>query len=136
MGLPVGLPTGTPHTGILHEMEIIPIMKQILYQKLMLYHNLINSDERRVAKVIVQEQEKRGHKENWYGNLREESEKIGLNVSEQNVKGKIKSVWKKEIKEKIKESVKEERKIETDRKKKLRFIRECSAVDGVVTSKA
>ena len=45
-----GLPKCTPYIGMLFEMEITPIMKQLLYKKLMLFHNFIHSDDRRVAK--------------------------------------------------------------------------------------
>ena len=46
----------TPYIGILMETGIWPIKEKIEYQTLMLYHNLINSDEERVAKLLVREQ--------------------------------------------------------------------------------
>ena len=46
----VGLPKGTPYWGVLYELDVTPITDLILYKRLMLYHNLINSDDRRVAK--------------------------------------------------------------------------------------
>ena len=53
-----GLPKCTPYWGLLHELGILPIMSTLTYKKLMLYHNIINSDDERVTKQLVKEQEK------------------------------------------------------------------------------
>ena len=56
-----GMPQSTSYWGLLYELDITPIIHQILYKKLMLFHNLMNSDDRRIAKKIVGEQLKSGH---------------------------------------------------------------------------
>ena len=67
----------------------------------MLYHNLINSDDNRVAKHIIKAQERSGHEECLFGNMKRESEELGIELKEELVNGKLKSVWKEEVKEKI-----------------------------------
>ena len=74
----------------------------------MVYHNLLNSDEDRVAKHIVREQEKSKYEECWYGNVKREGKGIGIEVNEKAVLGKPKSSWKKYVKGRIKEAFKAE----------------------------
>ena len=93
-----GLPKSTPYWGLLFELNILPIMLVLTYKKIMLYHNIVNSDERRVAKQIVREQEKSGFRDCWFGNVEEEGGKIGIKICEELVKGKQKSKWKKRSK--------------------------------------
>ena len=45
-----GLPKATPYWGLLYELDILPIKLLLTYRKLMLYHNFMNSDDRRVVK--------------------------------------------------------------------------------------
>ena len=88
----------------------------------MLFHNLMNSDDQRIAKSIVKEQAKSGHDLCWYGNLRKESEQIGLVLHEELVVGKIKSRWKKEVKEKIGADVERKMGMEKTERRKMRFL--------------
>ena len=118
-----GLPKSTSYLGLLYELNITPIIHHILYKKLMLFHNLINSDDRRIAKKIVQEQAKSGHEGCWFGNLREESMEIGLDLNEEMVVGKIKSRWKKEVKDKIEADVERIMEMEMSEGRKMRFLR-------------
>ena len=53
-----GLPKSTPYWGMLYELDIIPIRLHIIYKRLMVYHNMMNSDDERVAKKIIKEQER------------------------------------------------------------------------------
>ena len=117
-----GMPKSTPYWGLLHELDIIPIKLHITYKRLMVYHNMINSDEERVARRIVKEQEKSGHEECWFGNVKKEGAEIGIEVNEKAVLGKQKSKWKKQVKEKIRESFEKEIGIKKQNGKKLRFL--------------
>ena len=47
-------------------------MLSLTYQKLMLYHNLINSDDERVGKMVVEAQENSGLDKCWYDERGEE----------------------------------------------------------------
>ena len=122
-----GLPKATPYWGLLYELDILPIKLLLTYRKLMLYHNFMNSDDRRVVKYLIKEQEKSGHKDCWYGNVRDEGESIGVLVCENEVVGKPKSKWKRMIKGKIKEAF--EKEVEEKKKisKKLRFLQKKGA---------
>ena len=71
----LGLPKATPYWGILYELDIMPINLVLSYRKLMLYHSIMNSDDRRVIKDLLREQEKSQYKACWYGNVREEGER-------------------------------------------------------------
>ena len=97
-----GLPKTTPYWGIIHELGILPIILTLTYRKLMLYHNLINSDDERLAKVLVEAQEESEIQECWYAEVKKEAKEIGIELKREIVKGKLKSTWKREVKEKIK----------------------------------
>ena len=117
-----GLPKSTPYWGLLHELNIIPIKLLITYKRLMVYHNLMNSDDDRVAKHIVREQEKSGYEECWFGNVKREGEGIGIEVNEKAVLGKLKSRWKKQVKRKVREAFDAELKNKKREGRKLRFL--------------
>ena len=65
---------------------------------------LINSDDSRIAKKVIQQQEADGYEECWFANLKQDASMINIEVEESNVKEVKKSVWKKNIKGKIKEA--------------------------------
>ena len=116
-----GLPKSTPYWGMLYELDIIPIRLHITYKRLMVYHNMMNSDDERVAKRIIKEQERREYKECWFGNMQEEAKEIGMKVNEKAVLGKPKSVWKKEVKAKIRTAFENQATHKKKQGKKLRF---------------
>ena len=88
-----GLSKLTPYWGLLYELNIMPIMYRIMYKRMMLYHDIINSDERREIKKVVQEQEASGYERCWFGNLKSEGRTVDIEVREELVKGKKKSKW-------------------------------------------
>ena len=117
-----GLPKSTPYWGMLHELGIRPIMLMLTYQKLMLYHSLINSDKDRIGKIVVEAQEESGLNKCWYDEVRKEALEIGISLNKELVKEKQKSKWKKEVKEKI--GIAAEKEIESNKKnsRKMRFL--------------
>ena len=117
-----GLPKSTPYWGMLHELGILPIMLSLTYQKLMLYHNLINSDDERVGKMVVEAQENSGLDKCWYDEVRKEAHEIGIGLKKEIVKGKMKSKWKKEVKDKIWAAVEKEMEIKKKESTKMRFL--------------
>ena len=117
-----GLPKSTPYWGLLYELNVIPIKLHITYKRLMVYHNLMNSDDDRVAKQIIKEQEKDGYEECWFGNVKREGKSIGIEVNEEAVLGKQKSVWKKQVKEKIRVAFEAEMAVKKQHGVKLRFL--------------
>jgi hypothetical protein len=118
-----GLPKTTPYWGLINELGVMPIISRLTYKKLMLYHNIINSDEDRIAKHLVREQERRGIEECWFGEVKKEASGIGIRLSEDQVKGKLKSEWKKEVKERVQEKVTKDLEEKKKEGKKLRFLR-------------
>ena len=116
------MPKSTPYWGVLKEFDILPIKLLLTYKKLMLYHNVVNSDEGRVARKIIEEQEKNGHEKCWYGNVKEEGERIGIEVNKKKVEGMMKSKWKKEVKGKVKEEFEKEIMDRSKREGKMRFL--------------
>ena len=117
-----GLPKSTPYWGLLYELDVIPIKYVITYKRLMLYHNIMNSDDKRVIKHIVREQEASEYEKCWFGNLKREGENCGIIVNEDLVRGKRKSKWKKEVKKKIEMAVKKEMEEKKKCSKKMRFL--------------
>ena len=117
-----GLPKTTPYWGLIHELGVMPIISRVTYKKLMLYHNIVNSDDSRVAKKLVLEQERRGIVECWFGEVKREAKEIGIMLGREQVQGKPKSAWKREVKEKVGESVKKKLLEQKKESKKLRFL--------------
>ena len=125
----LGLPRSTPYYGVLYETKIIPARLEIWYRKLMLYHGIINSDEDRIVKKILIEQERSQQVKCWFSELKEIGDKIGMEVRGDKAKEKRKSEWKKEAKEKVR---KEADRMETEKiknMKKLRFLKAGRAVE-------
>ena len=117
------LPKTTPYWGLINELDVMPIMMKLTYKKLMLFHNIMNSDDDRIVKGVIQEQEKSGIKECWVGNIIEEAGNLGIVVSGNIVKGMKKSTWKKVVKKKITEAVERELAKMKEESKKLRFLK-------------
>ena len=99
------LPRSTPYCALLMEVGWWPMKARIAYKKLMLYHNIMRSGKKRVARKLVIEQEKEARKTTWLASVKEEIEiyKISLNVMET-----LKSTWKREVKKQINKEVEEE----------------------------
>ena len=93
---------------------------------MMLYHNILNSDDDRLVKRTVEYQEMSGHEKCWFGNLKKEGEELGIEVNEGKVKGVMKSNWKREVKKKIQMAVEKKISEKKTDSKKLRFIKEGS----------
>ena len=117
-----GLPKSTPYWGILYELDILPVHLHLTYKKLMLYHNIVNSDELRKTKTLVEKQKQMGHEECWFGNVKSEAAKIGICLGKQCVLNMKKSKWKKEVKEKISKAFNQEFECRRDSMEKLRFL--------------
>ena len=49
----LGVPQSTPYWGMLHELDIIPVKLLLTYKRMMVYHNIINSDEERIVRTIT-----------------------------------------------------------------------------------
>ena len=100
----------------------------------MLYHNLVNSDDDRIAKHIVKAQEISGYEECWFGNAKREGMEIGIELSEDEVKGKSKSVWKTQVKKKIKMAVEKKMEEKRSTSRKMRFLSQKNGSETYLTN--
>ena len=91
----LGLPISTPHMGILLETGMWTMKARVAYKKLMLCNNILQSEESRVTKKIVEEQQKEERKGTWF-------EEIKGYIKHYEIEGDpsimLKSSWKKEVK--------------------------------------
>ena len=97
---------------------------RIFYRKLMLFHNLIKSNEKRMAKKILIDQLEQQRNNCWYSELEEQMEKYKIFDEIEQIKCYKKSKWKKLVKDKIQQYVNKGYQRESKSMKKLRFVNE------------
>ena len=93
------LPKTTPYCAMLMEVGWWTVKARVSYRRLMLYHNIMKSDDRRTIKKIVEEQKKETRESTWLASVKKDLEKYNLEVID--VEEVLKSTWKKEVKKKI-----------------------------------
>ena len=64
------LPHSTPYEAILLEFGMPTMKSRVEYRKLMLYHNIVNSDERRIVKKVIEEQRKMDREGTWFDGIK------------------------------------------------------------------
>ena len=96
----LGLPKSTPYCALLMEVGWWTMRARLAYKKLMLYHNIVRSDEKRVVKKIVKVQEDEKRETTWYSSIVREMKKYSITLE---AKDTLKSTWKKEVKARITE---------------------------------
>ena len=114
------VPISTSYIGLIMETDTWPANQRIQYSIMMLYHNIMNSDHKRVARKIIAEQAKSNHKNTMISKVKQIAQEIGLKIK--NVENMSKSKWKKQVKEKIGKSIEERTKQEMANKTKARTI--------------
>ena len=87
----------------------------------------MNSDENRIARKIVVEQENSGLENCWFSEVKKEGESIGIAVEKEQVIDVPKSTWKRTVKIKIRKSFEQKCKEKIGNMTKLRFLNKCSA---------
>jgi hypothetical protein len=114
------LPKTTPYLGLLNEVGVWTIKERLKYRKIMLYHNLINSNNNRLAKRLVMEQREQQEDDTFYETVKEMLLTLGINISEVNkmTKAAVKKMVKERIGERMVTIFKE------TKMKKLRFIKD------------
>ena len=95
-----------------------PADQRIQYSIMMLYHNIMNSDHKRVARKILVEQAKSNYKNTMISKVKQIAQEIGLKMK--NMEHMSKSKWKKHVKEKIEKSIEKRTKQEMANKTKAR----------------
>ena len=115
------VPNSTPYMGVLMETGMWTMEARINYRKLMLFHNIKNSDDGRVIKQILNVQEEEVRDTTWYADVERLMELYQITTQVTQV---LKSSWKKEVKEKIKKLVELEIKEKCVESRKTRTVRE------------
>ena len=97
----MGLPTTTPYIGVLYETGIWRVEEMLVYKRMMLYHNIMNSKDSRVVKKVMKEEEINGPPGCWLEKVKEDADEMEIVINEEGCKRKMKSEFKREVKKKI-----------------------------------
>ena len=107
----------TPYMALLWELGIPTMKARISYRKLMLYHNLNHSDERRIAKKVMEAQIAMDRESTWLGGIYKLLKEYNI---ENTVQDELKSQWKKKVKIQLQTITEEEIKKECTGRSKAR----------------
>ena len=92
---------------------------RVAYKKMMLYHNIVTSNNKRVTKKLIHEQQKMKRKTTWYAGVKELMERCEIELVPEET---LKSTWKAHVKKKIGEAMEREIVEECRRMKKTRTV--------------
>ena len=115
------VPISTPYLGILMETGVWPITYVIDYKKIVLLHQIMNSNDGRLLKRIILEQSKQVYA-NWYNSVKTLCESYGIDISYENLLNHSKKKWKTYVKKIINGKVTEYLQQLCNRMKKLRHV--------------
>ena len=110
----------TPYWGLLAEVGIWPVENRIEYKKIMLFHNIVTSDEKRLARKLVEDQIRSPYNNCWGESIIDICRKYDIDVEQ--VKFYKKKALKKEIKEKIEKEINKSIESKKQEMSKLRFV--------------
>ena len=99
------MPPSTPYCALLMETGWWTMRGRLAYSRMMLYHNILRSEEKRPIRKIILEQEKEERKTTWLNNVLNEINAYNISLDP---KKSLKSTWKKEVKTKITERMEKE----------------------------
>ena len=133
----------TPYWGLIAETGIWPVRQRLEYKKVMLFHNIITSNSKRLVKELVEDQIRRPYKGCWGESVKEICTKYNLKEDEiaqytkQDLKKEIKAKIAKEIEEKIGQKKLEMTKLRfTDGKGKKEYIERLNTKEAIIMLKA
>ena len=101
----IDVPKTTPYVGMLNETGIWNVHHQLIYKRLMLYHNIMNAKGERFVRKLIIEEEKDPFQGCWVEKVAEDAEQLGLKLEK--LRKELKSKAKKEIKKAIERSMNE-----------------------------
>ena len=113
------VPSTTPYYPMLYELGLPTMISRIHYRKLMLYHSITNSGERRIATNMLNAQRVMDREGTWLGGVKKILVEYGIDDT---AKDDLKSRWKKKVKEKIKYKVEQRVRAECTGKSKSRTV--------------
>ena len=88
---------GTSYYGIIAETGIWPYKYVVIYKRLMLLHNIIHSDERRIIRQLILNQ-KELEEETWYSGVKMWMKTLNIPEDPKKICDLKKSAWKKLVK--------------------------------------
>ena len=112
------IPKTTPNLGLLNETGVWTIEERMKYRKIMLYHNLMNSSDDRLAKRVILQQINEEEEDSFYETVKQMLRTLNIDIVD--VKQMTKAELKKKVKERIGASM--VMKFKQLQMKKLRFI--------------
>lgn len=114
------LPRTTPYWGMLSELGIWSMEKRVEYRKLMLFQNIMKSDEKRISRKIIIAQKNEGMENSFYGDIKDLCQSYEINI--ERITQMLKSELKSTIKKKINESMVTVLQGKKNSMRKLRFL--------------
>ena len=113
------VPQTTPYLGILQETGVWTVDLHLKYKRIMLYHNIIQSDEKaRFAKRVLMEEESQPFNGCWMEQVKKDVDSVSLTLNK--IKKELKSTIKKAVKESINKEMGEM--LKTHETKKMRTV--------------
>ena len=117
------VPTSSPYYGILMEVGLWPLENFLWYRKLMLYHNIVNSKDNRLGKIVWTQQHKYEMPNSFDYNIKKICGILQLNCEPGFMKCQLKSAWKRLVKSSIHDHVAHTLQQHVQRMTKLRFLK-------------
>ena len=94
------IPRTSPYWGILHETGIWTIRWRLVYRQLMLFHSIMQSDDKRMAKGVVRQQ--KGEDGSFYEDTMKKASELGMIDVQSMEKSELKKMIKIAVKKKWK----------------------------------
>ena len=95
------LAKSTPYWGIIAETAIWPILQTTDYQKFMLLHNMLNSEDTKISKKVLLSQARNQYPNCCSSEMLQAADDYQLDISTIRLRKIRKSDWKKEAEENI-----------------------------------
>ena len=123
---------GTPYYAILCETGYWPYSYQIIYKRLMYFHQLIHSNEERVArKMVINQKNGMGTGRTWYDGVEKWLVELEITKDIETIQKISKIRWKRDIKRKMERLLEQEMEEQLGKMTKLRFIEKFGKKDYV-----
>ena len=116
----LGIPKTTPYIGLLNEVGMWSVEMHLVYRKIIFYHSIMNSDNKRLCKRILIEQESMDDEDTFFMDVKSMATSIGLHIDTilKSSKEVLKKILKVRINDMMLKSVDQSLHM-----KKLRFVR-------------
>ena len=127
------LPISASFIGLIMETGTWPANQRIQSSTMILYHNIMNSDHKKIARKILAEQTKTKHKNTLISKVQQITQEIGVkleNMSKSKLKRQVKGKKGKSIEERTKQEMTNKTKARTiieDKWERKKYLQECDS---------